>query len=146
MSDSFVTPRTVAHQAPLSMGILQENNTGVGCHTLLQGIFPTPGTEPEFKSLTYLALAHWLFTTSTTWDRLPNGANQKCLRQSPKQPPGGRTAPSGVSYLLANVCECLLPCQAGEGERGLGGHMSQTWCPTPGSTFSPRIKGARVSK
>ena len=28
---------TVAHQDPLSM------NTGVGCHALLQGIFPTQG-------------------------------------------------------------------------------------------------------
>ena len=33
----FATPWTVAHQAPLSLG----KNTGVGCHALLQGIFPT---------------------------------------------------------------------------------------------------------
>ena len=36
MFDSFVTPGTVAHQPPLSMGGW---NTGVGCHFLLQGIF-----------------------------------------------------------------------------------------------------------
>ena len=36
-SDS-VTPRTVARQAPLSMEF-----SGVGCHFLLQGIFPTQG-------------------------------------------------------------------------------------------------------
>ena len=36
----FVTPRTVAHQAPLSMDSPCKN-TGVGCHALLQGIFLT---------------------------------------------------------------------------------------------------------
>ena len=41
----FVTPRTVAHQAPLSIGILQQG-TGVGGHALLQGIFPTQGSNP----------------------------------------------------------------------------------------------------
>ena len=37
----FVTPWTVAHQAPLSMG-LSKQDYGVGCHFLPQGIFP-PG-------------------------------------------------------------------------------------------------------
>ena len=37
----FATLWTVAHQAPLSMGILQGKNTGAGCHALLQGIFLT---------------------------------------------------------------------------------------------------------
>ena len=36
----FATLWTVAHQAPLSMGILQAR-TGAGCHAFLQGIFPT---------------------------------------------------------------------------------------------------------
>ena len=34
MSDSFVTPWTVARQAPLSMGF-PGKNTGMGCHFLL---------------------------------------------------------------------------------------------------------------
>ena len=38
----FETPWTVAHQAPLSMGF-PGKNIGVGCHFLLQGIFPTQG-------------------------------------------------------------------------------------------------------
>ena len=41
----FVTPWAVAHQAPLSMGF-SGKNTGVGCHALLQGIFPTQGSNP----------------------------------------------------------------------------------------------------
>ena len=27
-------------------GVLQANNTGLGCHALLQGIFPTEGSNP----------------------------------------------------------------------------------------------------
>ena len=44
-------------------------NTGVGCHFLLQGIFPDPGIEPV--SLMSPALAIGFFTTSATWDGLP---------------------------------------------------------------------------
>ena len=44
------TPWAVAHQAPLSMGF-PGKNTGVGCHFLLQGIFPTWGLNPH--------LLHW---------------------------------------------------------------------------------------
>ena len=35
----------VAHQAALSVGF-PRNNTGAGCHFLLQGIFPTEGPNP----------------------------------------------------------------------------------------------------
>ena len=45
----FVTPWTVACQAPLSMEFTGKN-TGIGCYFLLQGIFPTQGS---------LCLLHW---------------------------------------------------------------------------------------
>ena len=38
---TLATPWTVACQAPLSMRFSRLKNTGVGCHFLLQGIFPT---------------------------------------------------------------------------------------------------------
>ena len=38
-------PHRVAHQAPLSMDFPRKN-TGVGCHFLLQGIFPTQESNP----------------------------------------------------------------------------------------------------
>ena len=38
----FATPGTAAHVAPLSWNF-PGKNTGVGCHFLLQGIFPTQG-------------------------------------------------------------------------------------------------------
>ena len=41
----FVTPWTVARQAPLSMGT-PSKNTAVRCHSLLQGIFPTKTSNP----------------------------------------------------------------------------------------------------
>ena len=46
----FAIPWTVACQAPLFLGFPGENS-GVGCHFLLQGIFPTQGSN--------LSLLHW---------------------------------------------------------------------------------------
>ena len=43
-------PWTVAYQAPLSMGF-SSKNTGVGCRSLLQGLFATQGSK--------LHLLHW---------------------------------------------------------------------------------------
>ena len=40
-----VTPRTVAYQAPCPWDF-PGNSTGVDCHFLLQGIFPTQGLNP----------------------------------------------------------------------------------------------------
>ena len=45
-------------------------NTGVGCHALFQGTFPTQGSNPSF-----LSLLHWQvgsFTTSATWEAQEN--------------------------------------------------------------------------
>ena len=47
MSDSFATPWTVACHAPLQEEDFSGKNTGVGCHFLLQGIFPTQGLNPH---------------------------------------------------------------------------------------------------
>ena len=46
----FATPWTAAHQALLSMNSLGKN-TGVGSHSLLQGIFLTQGSNPMFPAL-----------------------------------------------------------------------------------------------
>ena len=43
-----------------------DKNTGVGCHAILQGIFPTQGLNPHlFMSP---ALAGGFFTTSAAWE------------------------------------------------------------------------------
>ena len=58
------TPRTVASQAPLSMGFSrQEYRSGLPCPP--PGDLSDPGIKP--KSLTSHALARGFFTTSTTW-------------------------------------------------------------------------------
>ena len=49
----FVTPWTVAHQAPLFMDF-PGRNTRVGCHALLQGIFPTQGSNPGLLPCTWI--------------------------------------------------------------------------------------------
>ena len=45
----FETLWTVACQAPLSI-VFSGKNTQVGCHALLQGIFPTQGSNPGLMS------------------------------------------------------------------------------------------------
>jgi len=54
-----VTLWTIVCQAPLSMG-LSSKNTRMGCHALLQGIFPTQELNPCLLSP---ALAGGFFTT-----------------------------------------------------------------------------------
>ena len=47
----FATPWTVTRQAPLCPWDCLGKHAGVGCHFLLQGIFPTQGLNPF--------LLHW---------------------------------------------------------------------------------------
>ena len=47
-------------------GIFSDKNIGVGCHVLLQGIFPTQILNPPL--ITSPALAGGFFTTSATWE------------------------------------------------------------------------------
>ena len=64
VSDS-VTPGTVAHQAPLSMGLSkQEYWSRLPCPP--PGDLPNPGIEPV--SLTFPALEGKFFTASATWE------------------------------------------------------------------------------
>ena len=44
----FATPWTAAYQAPPSMGF-PGKSTGVGCHSLLQGIFLSQGLNPGLQ-------------------------------------------------------------------------------------------------
>ena len=52
---------TVAHQATLSMGLRSGKNIGIGCHFLLQGIYPTQGLNPCLLCCLYCRqiLYHW---------------------------------------------------------------------------------------
>ena len=65
MSDSFVTPWIVAHQAPLSMGF-PGKNAGVGCHFLLQGIFP-PRDRTQVSCLASNLFTVWAPSDQIRW-------------------------------------------------------------------------------
>ena len=45
VGSNSATPCPAAHQAPLCPWNFPSRNTGVGCHFLLQGIFPTQGSK-----------------------------------------------------------------------------------------------------
>ena len=60
----FVTPGTVAHQAPLSMEFSRQEYWS-GFHFLLQGIFPAQGSNSH---LCVSCIAGGFFTTHTTWE------------------------------------------------------------------------------
>ena len=78
----FATPWTVAHQAFVS-----GKNTGVGCHFLLQGIFPTQGSNLQVQ-----CLLHW-------------------ETDSIRQPPGSQLSSYVRSVLpikTASTCSSLL--------------------------------------
>ena len=64
----FPTAWTVACQVPLTMGF-PSKNTGEGCHFLLQGIFPTQGSN--------MHLLHWQA------DSLPLNHEGNPLRELP---------------------------------------------------------------
>ena len=61
----FSTPWTVAHQAPLSMGLSRQEYWS-GFPGPPPGDLPDPGVKLE--SLTSSALAGGFFATSTTWE------------------------------------------------------------------------------
>ena len=71
ISHSFATPWTVAHQAPLSMGFSKQELTGVGCHAILQGIFPTQGSNP-----------HLLYRQVSSWPLSHQGPTRPCSSAS----------------------------------------------------------------
>ena len=57
----IAAPRTLACQAPLCPWDFPGKNTGVSCHFLLQGIFPTQGLKLHLPHLLYFGwiLYHW---------------------------------------------------------------------------------------
>ena len=69
MSDTFVTPWTIAHKAPLSTGFSRQENW-TGLPFLSPGDIPNPGTEPESpafpaRRVDSLLLSHMASETSS---------------------------------------------------------------------------------
>ena len=98
----LATPWTVARQAPLSEE-LSRKNTGVGCHSLLQGIFPTQGLN-----LCLLCLLHQQEDSSPLappgFPWWLSGKESACSAGDPSLIPGsGRSAGGGNG----NSLQCL---------------------------------------
>ena len=95
----FATPWTAARQAPLSTGF-SSKNTGVGCHALFQGIFPTQ--ELNGGLLNCRQILYQLSYQGSQWP-LDLGVN-----------PGWRQAgcPCPEPWMLTQ--ESLFPALAGE--------------------------------
>ena len=86
---TFCNPLDLAHQAPLSWDS-PGKNTGVGCHALLQGIFPT-----QWLNLHLLLPLHWedllekemtthsrILAWEISWTEKPGGLQSMGLQKS----------------------------------------------------------------
>ena len=62
----LATPWTAAYQAPPPWD-LPGKSTGVGCHTLLQGIFPTEGSNQYLLRLLHCRQILYCWATSEAW-------------------------------------------------------------------------------
>ena len=78
VSDFFVTPWTVPTRL-LCPWDSSGKNTGVGCHALVQGIFP--------RSLAFYCSPGGFFTTSTTWESPVLRLSTRRYRLCPKSWP-----------------------------------------------------------
>ena len=97
MSDSFASPWTVAHQAPLFMGFSrQEYWSGLPC--------PSPGDPPdpetELTSLMSPALASGSLTTGATCKAQHKSSHRQCVNEQ------GRLCPSEILF-VAQMFEFL---------------------------------------
>ena len=63
---TLLQPYGLAHQTPLSMGF-PGKDTGIGCHFLLQGIFPMQGLKPGHLHYRWTPY-HWATRETNTTD------------------------------------------------------------------------------
>ena len=122
MSDSFATPKTVAHQTPRPWNF-PGKNTGVGCHFLLQGIFPTQGLNP--------CLLHWQLDSLPLCRQLVGwqvGVGEKCVLSH-----------SSCVWVFATPWAIAL-----QAPLSMGFSRQEYWsglpCPPPGDLPNPGIE------
>ena len=86
---------TVDHQAPLSMEFSRQD-TGVGCHFLLQGIFPTKGSNLGLlhcREILYQLSHQGSSNIYTTVYKIDQSAQFNCSVVSDSLPPHGCSTP-----------------------------------------------------
>ena len=131
-------PWTLALQAPLSMGFSREN-TGVGWHVLLQGVFPAQGWNPGVLSLLHQQvhpspLRHQ-GARVVPLSSAERGAGPLELVRDPLPPPGseGAALPLGTSWAGSDSGgRAGLPALDGRLPRAPArAPLLQQWCPRP---------------
>ena len=75
----FETPWTVTHHVPCPRNFPAQN-ARVGCHFLLQGIFPTQGSNLGLLCLLYLLTERWILYHCANWEVLKSVHNLSLLK------------------------------------------------------------------
>ena len=132
----FATPWTVAHQAPLSMDSPGEN-TGVGCHSLLQGIFATQRLNPGI-----LHCRQILYCQATKETHMPI-QDKKLKKKNGQELESHWTEPTELSPRLEKV---VVFVTNDRGEVGIRNTLEPTLSTAPSSAprlaFSPDLSGS----
>ena len=116
----FATPWTADRQAPLSMGFSRQERQ-VGCHSLLQGIFPTQGSNPCLWHCRQIHIYTVLISAKSKEALLSvflAGKAQTARRAARSQADGGQPAGGGLAGPEAHTllswsqppCTCIM-CQ-----------------------------------
>ena len=100
--------------------IFPGRNTGVGCHFLLQGIFPTPGLNPRLWHL-----LHW---QARSLPLVPLGKHRDCCASTSSF----RCQPAAVSICITlprafSGCESLPACWPGHPQCGSARKLTLPW-------------------
>ena len=129
MSDSF-QPYELQPTRLLCPWDSLSNNTGVGCYALVQGIFPTQGSNPPSLP----ALAGSFFTTSATWEVLFLISLSK-IHSSPQFSSVTQSCPTLWPHGLQHT---RLPCPSPTPRAYSNSCSSCWWChPTISSSVIP---------
>ena len=131
----FVTPWSVAHQAPQSIGF-SNKNTGVGCRALLLGTFLT-----QELNLCHLHLLHWRLVLyhSPTWEA-PKIAYSRPYSQADSHPCTNQAQPCSASEVRYVLGIMAVDKEGGLGKLKLALIVQQVKC------WNPLTKQARLLK
>ena len=142
----FATPQTVAHQASKSMDSLGKS-TGVDCHSFLQRIFPTHGSNPGIWHCRQIPYHLSYQGSSNFFEPLFWGAGQEYWSGLPFPSPGDLPYPKIKPGSPSLQADCLQteppgkPKNTGEGKLSLRQEIFPTQGPNPGLLHCRQILG-----
>ena len=129
-------------------------NTGMGCRALLQGIFPTQGSNPHLLNLP--TLAREFFITSTTWEAGSKNENHKDIPERGMKNPSRSVFSKLLLFSRSAVYDSLrphglqharLPCPSPSPRACSNSRPLSRWChPTTLSSTAPSIPAFNLSQ